>query len=455
MSDSNAMQWVGDQSRAPLPPFASGLPIFGSAFELLGDCRPFLLENYRKLGPIFRLRAFHRVMTVMVGPEANQFFARAGTEYLRSRELWQDFAKELGSDNLINAIDGPSHAWQRKVMKPGFARETLVRRLDEAGAVVDAATRQLTPGTELSVLPFMQQVVTEQLGLVMTGRTPGPYVADIRRMIRTALNVLVVRKWPRLMLLLPGYRRARARVRELAESVIAEHQRVLPPKRPRDMVDDLLAAHAERPEEYTQNDLRVGVVGPYVAGLDTVANTCTFAISALLGAPDALSRVTQEVDAAFARGPLTAEVLKDMPALHGAVMETLRLYPVAALSQRTTTAPFTFSGYRVDAETPLLIANALPHVLPELFAEPACFDIDRYEAPRNEHRAGGAYAPYGLGAHTCLGAGLAGIQIALILAHVLHTTEFALLPNCRPRLRQDPTLTFGPDFRVAVRGARG
>jgi cytochrome P450 len=249
-------------------------------------------------------------------------------------------------------------------------------------------------------------------------------------------------------------------VRELAELVIAEHQTTSQqttqrPGRQRDMVDDLLAAHAERPDEYTERDLRVGVVGPYVAGLDTVANTCTFALYALLREPEALRRVVAEVDAAMADGPLTAEKLKTMPALQGAVMETLRLYPVAALSQRTVTTPFTFYGYRVAAETSLLIATGMTHVLPELFLDPTRFDIDRYEAPRNEHRARGAYAPYGLGAHVCLGAGLAGIQIALNIAQLLHTTEFELPADCRPKLRQDPTLTFGAEFRLKVVGRRG
>lgn len=451
MSEVSTVSWNGEAAGAPLPPFAKGLPLLGSALELLRDCRPFLVANYRKLGPIFRIRAFHKVMTVMAGPEANQFYANEGSAHLRSRELWQDFANELGSDNLINAIDGPSHAWQRKVMKSGFAKETLLRRLPDAAEVVRAAARALPPNAIVAVLPFMQGVVTEQLGLVMTGRSPGPYVQDIRTMIRTALNVLVVRKWPRLMLASPSYRRARRRVRELAESVINEHLETQPPARPRDMVDDLLAAHAQRPDEYTQHDLRVGVVGPYVAGLDTVANTCTFALHALLDTPHALHRVRAEVDGVLGEGPLTADALKAMPALQGAVMETLRLYPVAALSQRTVTTPFTFAGYRVDAETPLLIATGMTHVLPELFPNPELFDIDRYEAPHHQHRTRGAYAPYGLGAHTCLGAGLAGIQIALILAELLHTTEFELVPGNHPKLRQDPTLTFGPQFVLRAR----
>ena len=51
----------------------------------------------------------------------------------------------------------------------------------------------------------------------------------------------------------------------------------------------------------------------------------------------------------------------------------------------------------------------VPHFLPEFFPEPEEFDIDRYHAPRNERRLDGAYAPFGLGDHTCLGAGIAEI----------------------------------------------
>ncbi|HET9957701.1 MAG TPA: cytochrome P450, partial [Polyangiaceae bacterium] len=319
----------------PLPPMVPGLPVLGHALELAGDSRPFLIGLYRKFGPIFRLRVPNQTLTVLAGPEANQFFSQAGGEHFRSRELWQAFATELGSDHLMNAIDGPEHAWQRKVMKPGFARQTMLDRLPEVIRVVDQACAKLAIGREIAVLPFMQGVVTEQLGVVLTGRSPGEYMPDIRKMVRLALNTLVVRKWPRAVLWSPGYRRAKARVRELANGLIADHRALAPPARKADMIDDLMAAHQQRPDVYTENDLRVGVVGPYIAGLDTVANTCAFMLRALLSEPEVLRSVTEEVDTAMNAGPLTAEVLKQMHALHGAAMETLRLYPVAALSQRT------------------------------------------------------------------------------------------------------------------------
>lgn len=83
----------------------------------------------------------------------------------------------------------------------------------------------------------------------------------------------------------------------------------------------------------------------------------------------------------------------------------------------------------------------VPHFLPELFPQPETFDIDRYRSPRNAHRQHGAYAPFGLGEHICLGSGSAEIQLMVITATLLHTYEFALEP---------PDYQLAPGQRLAI-----
>ena len=134
---ANTVTWMNGVDDEPLPPLRSGLPLLGSALSLSGDSRRFLLDAYQRVGPIFRVRALNRPMTVMVGPDANLFFSHAGAAHLRSRELWQDYADELGSPHLLNALDVPEHAWQRKVMKPGFSRVTILQRLSEVAGVIE------------------------------------------------------------------------------------------------------------------------------------------------------------------------------------------------------------------------------------------------------------------------------------------------------------------------------
>src|SRR3546814_15837022 len=73
------------------------------------------------------------------------------------------------------------------------------------------------------------------------------------------------------------------------------------------------------------------MTGPYVAGLDTVANTTAAIVYTVLKHPDVLARIHAEVDALYAKGrPVNEdEFMKDLPALNGAIMETMRLYPIA------------------------------------------------------------------------------------------------------------------------------
>ncbi|HEV2662175.1 MAG TPA: cytochrome P450, partial [Ktedonobacteraceae bacterium] len=111
---------------------------------------------------------------------------------------------------------------------------------------------------------------------------------------------------------------------------------------------------------------------------------------------------------------------------HGAAMETLRLYPISLGHSCRALQPFIFAGYRVEPGADVFVAMTVSHFLPELFHQPEVFDVDRYSSPRNEHRQPGAYAPFGLGDHTCLGAGIAETQLMSTIATLLFLYQLAL-----------------------------
>src|SRR3546814_15089178 len=94
--------------------------------------------------------------------------------------------------------------------------------------------------------------------------------------------------------------------------------------------------------------LIVSLTGPYVAGLDTVANTTAAITYTVLKHPEVLKRVLEEVDALFASGTIDEEdLLKRIPSLQGAIMETMRLYPIAVAQMRTATKDFVFEGHQI------------------------------------------------------------------------------------------------------------
>jgi cytochrome P450 len=447
--------WSHEVANVPLPPLVKGLPILGSSLELGSDSLGFFLKQYHAVGAIFRLRALDRQFTVLAGVEANQFVNQVGTEFLSSRDFWQNFAKELGAEDLLVSLDGDRHQQQRRLLQPGYSRNAIINAFPKTIELISSLTANLRSGQRLQVLPFFQKIVCEQLGMLLADCSPDEYCPDLVNFLQTALNVLVVRQSPSFLLWMPSYKRAKRRVLELARIAIAKcRNRNVKHEKP-NLIDDLIADSKTIQPLLSEAELMAAAVGPYLAGIDTVANTCSFMLYALLKSPETMTKVMQEVDLLFRDGIPSAEQLRGMSALHGTAMETLRIYPVAAAIQRYAIADFAFKGYRVEAGTHVIIATTLPHFLPQFFPKPDCFDIDRFDPPRSEHKQSGAFAPFGVGAHLCLGSGLAEVQIMLTLATLLHQFEFSLeSPNYIIKPTSNPTLSPGNKFYVRVQARK-
>jgi cytochrome P450 len=436
------------------PPRPRGLPLVGHALSLAADPLGYLSRQYHAHGPVFRLQILQRPLTVLAGPEANLFIAREGGQHLAADELWQRFNRAVGIRELLPGMDGERHQRLRTVIKQGYTRRAIVESFPAMLRVVDDVARGLRPGQRISAVELVRRIITDQLGLVVVGRTAGAYFRDFVIFVNTLLNATVVKRWPELALYRPRYRRAQRRVLEFAREIVAAHRRA-PRAADGGLVGALLAAKEKDADILTEQELLLNVAGPFIAGLDTATNTAAFLLYALLKNPQVLARVTDEVDRVFAapgnEGVLTLDSLHTMTALHGALMETMRLYPITPGLHRTTVRPFEFAGYRVDAGQEVLFATAVSHFLPRFFPNPYSFDIDRFTPPRNEHQQKGAFAPFGLGAHTCLGAGIAEIQILLTAAKLLHRRKWTIdPPHYQLKTSVDPVLTPGPGFRVRM-----
>ena len=422
---------------------------------MAADPARFLTDCYRRHGPVFRVRLLSREYPVIAGAEAALFLGSdQGRENLRSREFWQGLADEFGAGRTLVGEDGASHAELRDLMRRGYSRAAVEGRLGELVTITDRhIDRVWRPGTAVPVLAAMQRLVTDQLGDLVAGAARPEYVADIRLFTRWLLNALVIRQWPRVLLRDPRYRHAKARVVELSHRIVDDRSAGLGGPAP--LVDDLLRAHRDDPGRMPAGDLAAALIGPFVAGLDTVANTTAAFVYAVLKHPEVHQRVVAEADRLFAGGDITDADLSDLPALRGALMETMRLYPIAVAQMRTATRDFTFEGHRIAAGETVLLGTSVPHFLPEHYPHPERFDIDRYSKPRVEHRQPGAYSPYGRGPHLCLGKALAEVQMLVTMGRLLHRCDLRLdPPGYTLARRSSPTPGPAPSFRVRVDGHR-
>ena len=454
------MSAIAEPTALQKTPVVPGLPVIGSLLGLAKDPAQFFVDCYRKYGPVCRLSVLGEKYVLMAGIEAANFLGtREGKESLRSKEFWQGLVNEYGATKILTGEDGESHKQLRDIMRNGYSKESIKGRYNELVAITDGAMRRDWPiGQAVPVVEAMQYMVVDQLGTILTGAAPLEYVKDIRTTILYILNVLVTRQRPKILLKRPQYKKAKARVFELGEQMIANAKARYGKIKPEDrnLIDDVYAAHVEQPEVMPANNLIVTLTGPYVAGLDTVANTTSAIVYTVLKHPDVKARVLAEVDALFDAGEVDEDgLMKKLPSLQGAIMETMRLYPIAVAQMRTATKDFVFEGHQIKEGEMIYIGTSVPHFMDEFYPDARKFDIDRYQKPRAEHLKAGAYSPYGRGPHTCLGKSLAEVQIALSMARLFYKLDLELeSPDYVLKTKTAPTPGPAMDFKVRVKGLR-
>lgn len=440
------------QERIPVVP---GLPVFGSALSAANDMIGLMVRSYHRYGPVFKLRLLDQHIYIVAGAEANRIVHRKGRLFLRSQDVWASALQEVGAFQVLTSLDGPEHRRLRKALARAYSRKSFDSHMDVAVDIcrrhIDAWPKDKPLAGKLAI----QRLVIDQIGTILANVPPGEYMDDLVAFLDTLLLVRIAKVQP-MILHRRKFDRAKKRVEELYRHVVREHNPGGALADRVDLVSDVLALHRADPEFLPESDLLMACMGPYLAGVDTIAITCSFMLYALLKDPALAERVRAEAEELFADGKTpTAADLGRLVVTHRVALEVMRLYPVVPVVLRTSSNSFEMGGFRIPAGVKVGVATCVTHLLPEHFPDPHAFDIDRYLPERAEHRQVDAYLPFGLGAHRCLGAGFAEAQIMLTLAALVRYGDFALHPpNYEMRTTALPTLRPKKSFRIRKLGVR-
>jgi cytochrome P450 len=425
---------------------------------MASDPLGFLLEQHRRLGPIFRLRAGHLKLVVMAGERANAFAHGEGGDCLSNGETWAPTLREFGAPNNFVGLDGDPHRLLRKRFASHFSRKAAEARLSDLVDLALKAVSGHSAGDEIPFVAFSQALASRQVGMLLVGRTPSRAEHDaILRYTNAVVVNLSLRRMPRWLFRLSQgrpLRRDRETASRFSQELVEQRSREGFGD-PSNFIDATHLASLEHPELFAENELLSAGLLPFFAGVDTVGQTNVFLLYELLRHPQLLERCRAEADRLFADGRLDPRALRDAEDLNGAVNEALRLHPVAFAMPRTAARDFSFEGFRVDRGESVMVFTSACHFDASYFPEPERFDIDRHRPPRDEHRRPDVFAPWGRGPHQCLGAGLAGVQMTATLATILHHCELELAEPDRefPHVLR-PSLSLGPDFKIRFKGWR-
>lgn len=355
----------------------------------------------------------------------------------------------LGESAMVFA-PGPRHFVERKLMSPAFHADQ-VRRYGPA--VVAAAAREASSwkvGEIFDIHRSAQAISLEVLVRALFG------CEDIARIqaFREAVLGLVEAMTP-VLILFRGLRRsfggfgpyarflrASERVDALVYEEIAARRRDPSPRD--DILSRLMSARFEGGEGMSDKKLRDEIRVLLFAGHETTAVAIAWAIYQIHRTSGVREELLAELDGVDVDAEL--DRVASLPYLDAVCQETLRVNTIVPEIARMLTKPLTLKGFELPAGVAVLAAASLLHEREDLYPEPHRFRPERFlERKPGPHE----FIPFGGGAHRCLGASLAMLEMKLALATLLRGCELSLATN-KPIQGERRGLTMGPKGGVPV-----
>lgn len=224
----------------------------------------------------------------------------------------------------------------------------------------------------------------------------------------------------------PAVLAACARIRAHLGALIDTH--LAPGAAYNDIASAVIAARdADTGQPFTREELidQLGVF--FLAGHETTASALTWAFYLLAQRPDVLARLRGEVAEVVGEGPVSFEHAKRLGFIRAVFKETLRLYPPITFLPRVALKAARVGKWRVRRGALIMISPWTVQRHRAYWREPDAFDPERFLPERESEVVPGAYIPFGHGPHTCVGAGFAALESALILAQLARRFEFEIL----------------------------
>ena len=413
-------------------------------------------ELHEKLGPITRLEVPGNKLYVLSGAELNTMVHRRGRLFLRCKEYLEGFQKNWGVSRSVASMDGAEHYRMRKTMRDGTARSVVEDRIDELYEVFSRHAAGWTIGETQPGEHTCQVMVGEQISQLSTSSDITGYFDDLYELETRVLLATVYKVMPEFLTRTPGMNRRRRRLLELYATIHSTHSPALREGKRRDLVDDILDLHADDPQYLPETDVGFNFIAALIAGHYAGA-VLAFALYSILTEPEITEQLREEAARVFENGCPSHEMLQDanIDVALRFVMEVMRMYCVIPVHNRHVMNAEIIEGYEVPAGTDCLLAYTASHYLEENFKDPMKFDIDRYLPPRNEHKKPGAYRPFGVGTHTCLGQRFVELQLSMNVLLLVHHLNLEMVPNnYKLKISAFPKLRPNKKFKFRVTGIR-
>jgi len=424
--------------RGPIPALRS-IPWLGSPWAMLSHPGAYLLDGYRRLGPIFRFDLMGMRMVALIGPEANRLIMVTQRERF-SHALGYAFVRKVLGDGLLFQ-DGEVHRRNRTLMTPAFHQRGVQQYFEIMSACAAAHLARWARAGRGSMYERFRHLTFDIMARLVLGVSATVDIGSLGQLNdQLAKGTVAFLRIGSTWTTFGKGLRARDALRAYLRDLIRSRRAAAGSAPGTDALGLLMAARDESGAALSEDELLEQAVILMFAGHETTTSMLTSFMLALREHSDVHRRLIDEQQRVVGDGALTLDHIKELHDLDCVLKEVERVWPPISLCQRGVVDRVEFAGYVLPPGTLVIYSPWVTHRIADVFRDPERFDPDRFAPPREEHRA----TPYSLvgfggGPRLCIGQAFAQLEMKIIAAQLLQGYRCELDPG-DPQLRYVPTL---------------
>lgn len=421
---SIADRWPSPDRPLAKPPAGSGLapvmgnygaPYLGHVLASLADPLEFARRRYAKYGPVSWAGGVGFRVVALMGPEALEAAWVNRDKALSSTRGWQPVIGPFFHRGIM-LLDFEEHRDHRRIMQRAFTRTALNTYLECTADGIDRGLATWRPATRFPMYPSIKQLLLQQAAEVFVGTELGgesdQLIDDFHDTVHGGQAIVRADvpggTWARGL-------RARKRLERYFGGQIADRRG----GDGSDLFSMLCRSESEDGQRFTDADIVNHMIFLLMAAHDTTAIALAMLVYEL-GRNTRWQNLLREeaVDC-----PIDAPTLDDLeryPLLDAAFKEVLRMYAPAGTLFRQAIRDTEICGHYIPRKSQIAISVHASMRLPDWWPEPDRFIPSRFSDATNRAVVNRyAFAPFGGGAHKCIGQQFADMTVKTAMHKLL------------------------------------
>jgi cytochrome P450 len=394
-----------------------------------GDPLGYFTGVMREYGDIVGLRVLNFRIFLLNHPEhIEDVLVNHPRKFKRGRVLLAN--KRVFGRGLLTS-DGDFWLRQRRLAQPAFHRARIAGYASTMVEFTERLLHEWQDGEERDIHAEMMRLTLQIVGKTLFDADVERDAQDIGKSMELLLEIsanfrrtLFIPHWVPTP---TNFRMERAirQIEKVLYRMIAEKR--ASGRDSGDLLSMLLAAQDEDGSRMTDQQLRDEAITLFLAGHETTANTLSWTWWLLAQNPVVEAKLHAELRTVLAG---RAPSLEDLPKLvytNHIITESMRLYPPAWGTARTSIEDHEIAGYAVPKGSGISFAQWTVHRDARWYEAPNEFRPERWDGDLLKRNPKFAYFPFGGGPRQCIGNTFALMETALTLATIAQQYRFRLV----------------------------